>query len=130
MNLIEAGRAFLIPDDDANTLHLWFILTDPDPTPDAGRVVAVMSVTKKPHSDPTLTLMPGDHPFIHHETTVAYGTANYFPASKLQRQLQRGRIKWSDDMSRNLLNRVRAKLLESPYTPNEIKHYCKGAFPP
>ena len=42
--------------------HLVFVLTDPDPV--TNLVVVVTLVSEKSHTDKTVCLGPGDHPFI------------------------------------------------------------------
>lgn len=60
--------------------HLWFVPTDPDPV--TTRVVIVALVTQRGHTERTVTLDVGDHPFI--------GVRQYFRES--------GRVKrWVSD---------------------------------
>jgi hypothetical protein len=84
--------------------HLWFVLTDPDP--DRNSMVLVMLVTVKLHTDRTLHLHVGDHPFVRHESAVDFGTATYVPAVRLQEGLASGRAALAADMSADLLARV------------------------
>jgi hypothetical protein len=127
VDLLRAGRALLVRDAAMGT-HLWFVLTDPDP--DRGWMVLVMLVTVKPRTDRTLHLDMGDHPFIRHASAVDFGTATYAPASKLQAALSSGRTTLEADMSADLLARVRAGLLTSARTPNEIADDCRAKFQP
>jgi hypothetical protein len=106
--------------------HLWFVLTDPDPQ----AMVLVMLVSVKPHTDRTLQLHVGDHPFIRHPSAVDFGTARYVPAGKLEDALSSGRASLHSDMSDALLARVRAGLLASARTPNEIAAYCRARLAP
>jgi hypothetical protein len=121
--MLHAGRALLLRDAAMGT-HLWFVLTDPDPQ----AMVVVMLVSVKPHTDRTLHLDQGDHPFIRHPSAVDFGTARYVPAGKLEAALASGRAELHSDMSATLLGRVRAGLLASSRTPNEIADYCRARF--
>ena len=69
MRLLRAGRALLIRDAAMGT-HLWFVVTNPDPH----AMVLVMLVSLKPHTDRTLVLDQGDHPFVDHPSSVDFGT--------------------------------------------------------
>lgn len=125
MRLLRAGRALLVRDAAMGT-HLWFVVTDPDPH----AMVLVMLVSLKPHTDRTLVLDQGDHPFVDHPSSVDFGTARYFPAAKLEAALASGRANLHSDMSPALLERVRTGLLASARTPNEIADYCRAKFSP
>lgn len=125
--MLRAGRALLVRDARMGT-HLWFVLTDPDPERDW--LVLVMLVTVKEHTDRTLHLDVGDHPFVRHPSAVDFGTAKYAPAAKLEDALSSGRAMLAEDMSAALLARVRAGLMVSGRTPNDIAEYCRALFNP
>lgn len=125
MNFIAAGRTLLIHDAKMGT-HLWFVLTDPDPS--TGRVVLVMLVTERSHTERTTRLTVGDHPFISHASAIDFGTATYALAAKLTSKLGSSLAKLGADMSTSLLKRVRAGLIDSSHTPNEIVRYCGPLF--
>lgn len=76
---IGTGTALIIRDRKLGP-HLYFVLTDPDGD---HRVVTVLLVTAKRHTDRTTMLLPGDHPFVRHESHVDYGTAKFIPVSRL-----------------------------------------------
>ena len=84
-----------------------------------------MVQTKKRHTDDTLVLEPGDHPFIRHSSAVQYSTANKFRIRNCQLQA---------DMDAALLQKVRQGLLDSPFTIHVIKDLCdklwKSQLPP
>jgi hypothetical protein len=69
--------------------HLWFVLTDRNP--DRNSMVLVMLVTVKMHTDRTLHLHVGDHPFVRHESAVDFGTATYVPPPRLRTHSQQRR---------------------------------------
>jgi len=121
--MLRAGRALLLRDARMGT-HLWFVLTDPDPD----RMVLVMLVTERAHTDRTLRLVVGDHPFIRHPSAVDFGTATYFPAARLEEALSSGRATLAADMSPELLAQVQTGLLTSARTPNAIAAYCRLKF--
>jgi hypothetical protein len=126
MGDVGAGRALRIRDAKMGA-HLWFVLTDPDP--ETRKVVLVMLVTERAHTDRTVRLEVGDHPFVRHPSNVDYGTARYAPAGRLADALASGRATEDTDMSAPLLARVRAGLLASGHTPNDVADYCRRTFP-
>jgi hypothetical protein len=126
VELVRAGRALLLAGAPVGAPHLWLVLTDPDP--ENGLVVMVMVVTSRPHTDKTVTLSPADHPFIHHESNVDFGSARFFPVSRLNAALKKGRCQLQADASARLLNTVRAGLLKSPRTIHAVADYCRTRF--
>lgn len=125
MQIVRAGRALRIRDARMGT-HLWFVLTDPEPT--TGRVVLVMLVSERAHTERTVRLAVGDHPFVRHDSAVDFGTARYAPAAKLDAALARNAASLDADLSAALLKRVRAGLLASSHTPHDVVSHCRPLF--
>jgi len=123
VSFIRAGRSFTVP--GPNQAHLWIVLTDPDPSDD--KVVAVMVVSEKPHTDKTITLNVGDHPFFQRASNIDYGSAKHFPRVKLENQVN-GRGKLRQDVSPALLEKARAGIFRSSRCPNYIKEYFETRF--
>jgi hypothetical protein len=125
VSFIRAGRSFTVPGPGPNQAHLWIVLTDPDHSDD--KVVAVMVVSEKPHTDKTVALNNGDHPFFQHASNIDYGTAKHFPRVKLEKQINsRGKLR--QDVSTELLERARGGVFESSRCPNYIKEYFRTRF--
>ena len=80
--------------------------------------------TTRRHTDGTLILDIGDHPFVKHESSVHYSSAQEFKVRAILREVSRGRCHLRESMSSNLLERVRRGLLDSPYTVHAIRDYC------
>jgi hypothetical protein len=125
VSFIRAGRSFTVPGPGPNQAHLWIVLTDPDPSDD--KVVAVMVVSEKPHTDKTITLNVGDHPFFQRASNIDYGSAKHFPRVKLENQVN-GRGKLRQDVSPALLEKARAGIFRSSRCPNYIKEYFETRF--
>jgi len=126
MELLRAGRALLISGRSVPAPHLWLVLTDPEPQ--TGRFVAVMAVTTRPHTDKTVVLMPGDHPFIRHESNIDYGTAKFMSLSRVTARIKVGTCHLEPDLPAGLLSRVRDGLLKSARTIHAIADYCRPQF--
>ena len=125
MSFIRAGRSFTVPGPGPNQSHLWIVLTDPDPSD--GKVVVVMVVSEKPHTDKTVAMNSGDHPFFHHATNIDYGTAKHFPRAKLETEINaKGKLR--QDVSPALLEKARAGIFGSSRCPNYIREYFKTRF--
>ena len=118
--LIRSGRTLL---RRQHGLHLWLVITDPHGDP--AEVVVVMLTTLREHSDTTLILNPGDHPFVKHETSVNFSTAVRVRVDRILCEMNVRACTLGTDMSRDLLERVRDALLVSPFTILAVAEYCK-----
>ncbi len=126
MNVIRAGSSLLLAEQPRVKPHLWFVLTDPQGHPP--RVVAVMLRTVTGFTDPTVVLKPGEHPFIRHDSAVHYSTAQWLNISAIMAAMKVGKCHLKEDMSDNLLRRVRKGLFDSPFTVNALREQCKDLF--
>ena len=126
MDVIQAGRTILLWHEHHDKPHLWVILTDPEGSPPA--VVAVMVRTCTRFTDGTVTLRPGDHPFIRHDSSVHYSTAKHFSVARLQSYFQSGACHLREDLSVELLHKIQQGLIDSPFTVHAIRDYCATRF--
>jgi len=101
---------------------LLLVLTDPAGPSDI--VVVTALVSEKSFTDKTVTLNVGDHPFIRSPSNVDYGWSRFLPAKKLLRGTPQA------ELNDEILARVRAGLLESSHTANELVNYCRPIFEP
>lgn len=121
-----AGKTFHLPTRLEEKRHLWIVVTDPDGIPE--KVVIVNLTTLRHNSDMTVTLDRGDHRFIKHQTVVNYASARFVEVIKLQEAIKVGLSTFDEDCSDILLEQVQFGILESPFTPNNIKKYCRECF--
>lgn len=127
MQFVAAGRALILFGRDFTPdPHLWFVLTNPDPQ--SGHVVAAMLVSSRPHTNKTVTLIVGDHPFVQHESNVDYGGAKLLLASKIEAAITESRCQLHADATGSLLTRLSIGLLRSSRTPHFLKDHCQGLF--
>jgi hypothetical protein len=126
MKVIRAGASLLLAEPPLYKPHLWFVLADPHGKPP--RVVAVMLRSVTRFTDPTLILRPGAHPFIRHDSAVHYSSARWLNVSAILRAMSDGKCHLKEDMTDELLQRVRNGLLESPFTINALRDQCRDLF--
>src|SRR5260370_18578464 len=114
----------LLPRPGQDIPYLWVILTEPDSH--TRRAVMVNLTTKRPHSDVTLILRPGDHPFVRHETVVSYADARMVDAGQLEAAISSGLCRKHQAVDAATLKRIQEGLIKSPFTPNRIKTYVRA----
>jgi hypothetical protein len=125
VSFIRAGRTFTMPGPGKNQTHLWMVLTDPDALTD--KVIAVMVVSEKPHTDKTMMLNVGDHPFIQHPSNIDYGTADLVHRGKLE-GLVNSAGKVRQNLSPKMLEAARAGIFGSSRCRNYVKEYFSTRF--
>lgn len=79
------------------TPHLWVILWGPAGA--ARAFLAVFLTTLRAHSDRTCIITAGEHPFVHHDTAVAYGEAQRWPEDRLLQLIADGVAKRASSLS-------------------------------
>lgn len=113
--VVKAGDTFRFtastPGVDANR-HLWIVLSDVTIYPN--EVMVVFMTSFRPGMDQTCSLDKGDHPFVTHKTTIAYGAAAVWKSSALQTAFDCRKIVAGDPVDRVLLNRIRSLASYSP----------------
>lgn len=102
--------------------HLWILVTEPDPQTKLAVIVSV--TTLRGHSDTTLVLHKGDHPFIIRPSIVSYTDAREYRVDKIEQRIADGWPK-CDPCSTDLLRQIQDGLLASPYTALRIKAVCR-----
>lgn len=92
------------------------------------RAVMVNLTTQKPHSDTTVVLARGDHPFIRHATVVNYSDARFVEAGHLEAALESGLFQFGSRCDPDVLKRIQDGLLRSRFTTLKIRTYCASRF--
>lgn len=108
------------------TPHLWAILWGPAGPADA--YLAVFLTTLRPHSDKACVLQAGDHPFIRHDTAVAYRDVQRFTDEKLRHLITNGTAKPRQPLGPAILERLRAGFFASAHTPNAMVAIAEAEF--
>lgn len=104
--------------DPRTNVHCWVMILK---VANGRQFVGVMLVTARPHSDTTVILHPGDHPFISRPTSVDYGSAKPLVISKLEEWIGARRALPQEPLTAELLARVAAGLCQSSRTPNHVR---------
>ncbi len=122
---MNVGDVLWIPDARSGA-HCWVLILE---RLDGKQFVGVMLVSLKPHSDKTVVLLPGEHPFVVRETSVDYGSATPMSAAKLAEWLASGRAQQRDAMPADVTARIKRGALESSRTPNHVKDLMQESCP-
>jgi mRNA-degrading endonuclease toxin of MazEF toxin-antitoxin module len=120
--MLNRGDTFLTGDEQEDTLHLWIILTPPS----EGEVVTVSVTTRRRRSETLVELHPGDHPFIVHDSVIAYSYARIRTVEEIEAAVASGAARLREPVSPEVLERVCKGLVESDFTPNGIRHFYKS----
>ncbi|MCK5876738.1 MAG: hypothetical protein KAG43_03820 [Candidatus Marithrix sp.] len=126
MSNIIQQNTILVPVPSPSCKHLFIVLTAPEGEPPV--VVMVNITTRRPTSDATVILTSGDHPFIKHESVVAFEHTSLFEVERLENGLSNGSLSKYPDINETLFIIIKQGLLNSPRTPQNIKKYCNSRF--
>jgi hypothetical protein len=110
LTTVQAGDAFLLGDKGLED-HLWVILSDP--TKDAQRVLLISLTTAAPHKESVCLIQAGEHPWVRHETCVAYDKAKVVSLDQLYALKNKGLIQLQAPVSAILLKRIRDSAADS-----------------
>jgi hypothetical protein len=127
----RAGSTFILTRATGTSPHLWVVLWGPAGPADAYLIVHLAS--RKPHSDATVVLRAGEHPFIQHETCAVFSDARRTTAEKLGQAAVSRQLHPRADASPEMLEKLRAALFLSARTPHAIRDLAVrefGAVPP
>jgi len=120
--MLNRGDTFLTGDEQEDTLHLWIVLTPPS----EGEVVTVSVTTKRRHSETLVELHPGDHPFIVHDSVIAYSYARIRTVEEIEIAVASGAARLHEPVSPEVLKRVCDGLIESDFTPYGIRNFYRS----
>jgi hypothetical protein len=107
---MEAGDTFLLVNKQLDD-HLWVILSDPKK--DTEQILIVSLTTAAPHKEAVCLLQAGEHPWVTHETCVAYNTARLVTLANLHGWKDGGHLNTQTPLSSALLKRIRDRASDS-----------------
>lgn len=122
----SAGDTFILTHATGPTPHLWVILWGPEGG--AQSFIMVSLSTMKPHSDQTVLIQVGEHPFIQHDTCAVYSDVRKTTAEKLQQIEVSRQLARRDRASPQLLEKLRKGLFASVRTPNAMREIAGSQF--
>ncbi|HZR33316.1 MAG TPA: hypothetical protein VFA76_15835 [Terriglobales bacterium] len=109
-------------DEDGYERHLWIIVSPPT----NGEMVVVCVTTQHEKSEVLVKLQKGDHPFLKWESVISYRYSKITSIDTIENAIANGMAKANAPVSEALLSRAQAGLIDSDFTPNEVRHYYKG----
>ena len=115
----ERKGTLLIPSGPGETSHLFGIVTDRCA---AGEhlLLSITSVRQGIRHDPTCIVSAGEHPFILHDSYVAYRLAVVQSGERLARMVEGWVYKPKEDLSEELCERMLEGVARSDFTPRRI----------
>lgn len=105
--------------------HLWFVIAKPDHDE---RVIVSVTTRDAEAIDLTCILMPGDHPFIDHESVIFYRKAATVAVNYLETIERRGELVRKPPAADALIDRIRLGAFRSQFTPNYVKKAIDDCF--
>lgn len=117
---VERGDTFMLEDEDGAHEHLHIVLTQPSL---AGEVVTVNVSTRRRWTEPLVCIQAGEHPFIKVESVVPFRFAAIRKCSDMENAIQAGIARPKEKISPALLNRIVAGLVDSDFTPPEVRRF-------
>jgi hypothetical protein len=116
---MRCGDTLLIPAPGSGsaTPHLWVIVTEPN---DNDACIIVNLTTLRHNQDQTVSIMPGEHPFVIRPTSVRYSDALIADVKRLRADLGAGMALQKQPCSADLLRLIQDGISASPYAPNKI----------
>lgn len=117
---MTSGGTFMIEDEDGLKEHLQVVLTDPDVNEE---FITVSVCTRQPRMEAIVVLHEGDHPFISRESVVSYRYARIRQLSNVTTAISNGIARTRERVSDQLLLRIRAGLVDSDFTRNDVRSF-------
>lgn len=113
--------------------HLWIVLAGPVQHVGENKVLTVSVTSCTGHRDDlSCVLTVGDHPFIRHDSFVAFVRTRLANADRLAAALRAGSLIAQPDATPVLVARIQRAALGSPHLANDHKAILRslGVLPP
>lgn len=124
--MLPCGYAYLDGNDEEEDYHLHIIASDADKD---GYVIVVSISTVYRFADRTVILKAGEHPWLKHESFVAYNFAKLQKLSEIEARLAKLPKMAKELCSQDLLKRIQGGILESDQTENGVKYFFREVHP-
>jgi len=113
------GDSFMLPKPGQDAEHLWVLITRPNPQTHTAIMVNV--TTQRPHSDVTVILQAGEHPFVQKPSVIFYADARIVDARLLEQSVASGAFRVHAPFQSGVLKKVQDGVIKSPFTPRKVK---------
>lgn len=128
--ICEPGACLLVPSGPGELKHLFAVAVGPEQFDGHGvrpHVIMVSVTSIKPDfpHDPACVIRAGEHPFIRHDSFVYYREPRVEPVAHVQNMVDSASWMSQAPCSAELLERIRAGLLNSTRVPRHIKALLK-----
>ena len=122
--MLKCGDTFLTGDGDEDDFHLWIIV----PPPSEGEVVTVCMVTTTKKTERLVQHIPGDHPFVKHDSAISYGFSKIRAVADIESLLESGSAKLKEPISPDVLSRIQAGVIDSDFIPNGVCAFYRAVM--
>jgi hypothetical protein len=124
--MLSCGDCFLAGHEDDDKLHLRIVATPP--TAD-GCFIAVSVTSLRRNSETLVTLRAGDHPFIQHDSVIAYRYSEICWVASIEAAIASGTARLREPLDPQHLAKIQAGLRDSDFTPNGVRHFAREVLP-
>lgn len=115
------GSAFINKATPTISSHLWIVISDPGQDSEHILMVNVTSIKFGRDVDVACVLRIGDHPFIHSDSYIYYEKMKMVNAQNLQELLDTGKLVIQQNVTEDLLIRLRKGLMRSSHSKQKHK---------
>lgn len=115
---IYLGKTLLLQTDQESVPHLWAVVAQSSCTT---KVLIVNVTTFWSHSDPTVILNNGDHPFIKHKSSINYAEMREVGTALIIDKIKKGVIKIQNDLEVHILQKIQEGVSRTPRIHPVIK---------
>jgi hypothetical protein len=122
--MIHCGDTFFLEDEDGYDSHLWIVVTPPKD----GEVAIVCVTSERIHSETTVRLKVGDHPFLRHASVISYRHSRVTTVEEIEKNVKNGIAKSLAPASDALVKRAQSGLVDSDFTPNGVRYYYRNTM--
>ena len=112
---LTIGSAF-VNQNPSSPEHLWIVVA----VTKEGNAVIFNVTTTRPGCDATCPIVVGDHPFVKHDSVIAYGRGQLVTPETFA-VLQKAGCSMERAASVELVNRIREGAMKSPFTPQRLQ---------
>ncbi len=123
--MLPSGFAFLDGNDEEEDYHLHIIASEADRD---GYVIVLSVSSMYRFADRTTLLKASDHPWLKHDSYIAYNFAKVQKAAMIESRLARLPRMIQQPCSDALLKRVQAGILESEQSENGVKNFYREIY--